>query len=635
MREFLRRNRVRAVALAAFAILALAGREVSAQPRPVSIGVNANYEQNLALTAHLGWSRIDILWSAVEPQPGVFTFSALDGQINFAASQGQQILAILHRVPAWAGGGPNENIPPLTTNDWSDFVSRVAQRYNGRIAAYEIWNEPDLSGNPGAGIGWDRNIEQPPLYVDFVHAAAVQIRAQAPGTLVVAPVLASFNTAYGSDNRKTRIFQQIQAASYPDGPGPSFVDVASFHGNGEDSGADQMAYALINMNLGYLAAFGPSLRYNPVWVTEFGWRSNAVGFDGQRQYICEYLRLLTGSWDAGQPDLDQLAQWNIQRAFIYLLKDPTNQTSRVIFAPNSTPNLVVTQYLQLLSYPAVQSTVVNGDYDYPSCLGPSYAPPLNAAAGFGPSYAHTLKAAAGGADWSMLGALGLADPRAALPSGFSTTKEQQSPDGRGLEATFEDSRGGRIVLHVAAHSKATEAGFLTDAGAAWSNGLASVELDGMRADRPIGKAVLHSLAAAIDHSLAHACIVESMTADEAAVERLGFRVPAAPAGFTRSDDFIQFTRATGECAGSPGAAPTTFDFTWKFAGKKGEILRAGVYNYGYFVAGPQHSRIDARSLNWTEKGARYWVAVDPATDPQRVQDDLYLLARSLDPAFSR
>jgi hypothetical protein len=166
--------------------------DVRAATRPVSIGVNANFEQNLALNAHLGWSRIDILWSQVNPQPGVWDFTLTDAGVNNAVGWGQQILAILHHVPAWLTTDPD--IPPYTTAEWSEFVRRVAQRYAGRIAAYEIWNEPDQKSFSKDGIGWGRNIEEPPLYVDFVHAAAVEIRSQAPGTLVVAPSFESRNT---------------------------------------------------------------------------------------------------------------------------------------------------------------------------------------------------------------------------------------------------------------------------------------------------------------------------------------------------------------------------------------------------------------------------------------------------------
>jgi hypothetical protein len=239
------------------------------------------------------------------------------------------------------------------------------------------------------------------------------------------------------------------------------------------------------------------------------------------------------------------------------------------------------------------------------------------------------------ADWSVLRALGLADPRADLPRGFTTVKARQSPGGDGIEATFEDSQGGSIQLSAVPLTGPPGGGYLTDAGARWSNGIGYMNLSGRRAELPIGKAVLRSLAVALDPSFAHACIVESATADAATIQSLGLRVPAAPAGFSNGASALDLTRATGDCANGQ-TRPKTFDFSWSFTGKNGEILRAGVYSFGTSLPGQAAaSQSDPGSLSWGDKsGARYWVAADPSTAAQPVQDELYQLARSLDPTFS-
>ncbi|MBV8199876.1 MAG: hypothetical protein JOZ15_04555, partial [Acidobacteria bacterium] len=89
----------------AVVVVLLAGSELLAAPGPISIGVNANYQQNYARSANLGWSRIDIVWYAIETSQGVFNFTATDSQINAALSSGQQLLGVLHDVPQWLGGG--------------------------------------------------------------------------------------------------------------------------------------------------------------------------------------------------------------------------------------------------------------------------------------------------------------------------------------------------------------------------------------------------------------------------------------------------------------------------------------------------------------------------------------------------
>lgn len=399
----------RASASLLLALLLCAGSAFSAT-RPVSIGVNAAFEHHLALSAHIGWSRIDILWSAVNPQPNVWDFAATDAQINNAVAQGQQILAILHRPPAWVGGGPNENIPPLSTTQWSEFVRRVAQRYVGKIAAYEIWNEPDMKSTSQVGIGWGRNIEEPPLYVDFVRAAAIQIQSEAPGTLVVAPAFLSRNTAHGSNNRKKRILQQIEAAWYPEGSGSSFIDVISAHNNAGDSeGPGNIIGYLAYENLSYVDNHAPSLRQRPVWVTEFGWRSNAVGEGTQRQYICTLVKMNYTAYETlwGWTTMDT---WDLRRAFIYVLNNPT--TSASIFRPNDTPKLVVTQYLQALPYPVVQNP--GAFHDFPDCDGSFFGSSTRPSAGLA-----ALTSGSRSDSASAFSALGLRTPLDVLPQTYS------------------------------------------------------------------------------------------------------------------------------------------------------------------------------------------------------------------------
>lgn len=594
---------------------------VRAQTSPVSVGVNASFQQNYARAANIGWSRVDITWSIVEPTQGTFSWSTIDSEVNGAIANGQQVLGILHVVPQWAGGGTLGNTPPTTTTDWATYVGQVAKRYKGKIAAYEVWNEPDLHGSSTQGVGWDRSVNQPPEYIDFVHTAAEQIRAQAPGTLVVGPVFSSSNTGSGSASARESIMKQIQQSNYSDGAGPTFLDVTSYHGNAFDNDDSlTMAEALYYMNLSYLT-FAPSLASKPVWVTEFGWRINAVGQDCQRQFTCEYLRYLTRSWDTADT---MLTPYNITRAFFWTLIDPTNQTSQILFGPTGNPSETVSQYLQLLAYPAVQNPVVNGDTDYPSCYGPSGEDCGSSGT------ADVLKSAALADDWTALGApLGLSDPRPALPAGFSTRRARQMPGGLGFSTVFADSQDGRIEVTAARFGDAAAPNYLTDRGASWMKGGARITISGWRGMQALGRDEVAELAAALDPAFAQACVAETATADAADLAALGLHAPAPPAGYSSKDSSLQITRLVGDCTRGQ-TAPKTYDLSWWFAGHNGQVIRAGVYNFGT-SPGAKPLETGERSLNWGDaSGARYWVAADAgATTPPR--SELIQLARSLDP----
>ena len=48
----------------------------------------------------------------------------------------------------WASGGSGGGVvfgPPTDLAAWEEFVSDTAKHFKGRIAAYEVWNEPDVA----------------------------------------------------------------------------------------------------------------------------------------------------------------------------------------------------------------------------------------------------------------------------------------------------------------------------------------------------------------------------------------------------------------------------------------------------------------------------------------------------------
>ena len=93
-------------------------------------------------------------WLNIEPAQGQWDFSRLDAFVAKAQAHGtKHILLTLGGTPTWAAKqvrptdaawlGAGSASPPKHWSDWAEFVGKVAQRYKGRIDAYEIWNEPN------------------------------------------------------------------------------------------------------------------------------------------------------------------------------------------------------------------------------------------------------------------------------------------------------------------------------------------------------------------------------------------------------------------------------------------------------------------------------------------------------------
>jgi len=353
---------MRAPLAAALVLLALlvaaapaAGESALCTSRPVVVGVNVQgtTDYDRVRAAKLGWVRLTVLWSAVNPSPGVWQFADVDRDVAAARSRGIEVLALLSHTPEWAGGGPHGTVPPTDLEPWREFVQRLARRYRGRIAAYEIWNEPDVS-DLGDGIGWNRDLDSEPRYADLLHASAAAIRNEAPDALIVAPALSS-----ASAERTARLWRQLESTVYPDGAAVDDVDVVSVHGNVLDAdGSGEWLVRLLSRKLYPLSAESPTLATKPIWLTEFGWQSAQVGEERQRQYLEQALTLMTGASD--WPRCANIGNYRITAAFIYKLQDSSGETSG-LFRQNGEAKTAVSAFLQRMGFPATAGGTPRAD----------------------------------------------------------------------------------------------------------------------------------------------------------------------------------------------------------------------------------------------------------------------------------
>lgn len=142
------------------------------------------------------WGNPKTLWRDVEPRQGVYDFTTLDQHVDLAESRGMDIMYTLGQTPIWASSRPNElgnfgygaAAEPANMQDWFDYVSKVAQRYRGRISAYEVMNEPRIGEaikmySPGFFSGSTAQL------VRMTELAAQAVHAADPRALVVCPAM--------------------------------------------------------------------------------------------------------------------------------------------------------------------------------------------------------------------------------------------------------------------------------------------------------------------------------------------------------------------------------------------------------------------------------------------------------------
>lgn len=277
------------------------GAAAEAAGSPLVLGVNADGDYPLVRQTGIVWVRANLRWRDVQPAPDAWDFSLADERVAAARREGLEVLGILGTPPEWAGGGALGNDPPAAVEPWREYVRRMARRYAGRVAAWEIWNEPDLRGESSIGVGWDEGLREEPRYADYLAAAAEEIRAADPEAKVVAPAASS-----RPDRRTRRLYRQLES----DG-GWQAVDAVSFHANGGDRAVGAVEDS-ITRHLRMLSRNAPSACARPVWITEWGWRSGDVGEAGQADRVARLARFL---------DEAELPCGEITHAFVYLLID--------------------------------------------------------------------------------------------------------------------------------------------------------------------------------------------------------------------------------------------------------------------------------------------------------------------------
>jgi hypothetical protein len=155
-------------------------------------------------------------WADLQPAPDKWDFRRLDGYVDKAQSAGVSILLPLGRTPNWASARPTEHSPygpgqaaePANIEDWRNYVRTVVSRYRGRIPAYQILNEANLT------MFWTGSI---PKLVELTRVAHEEIKRIDPSAVLVSP------SATGLDARIAWV------RSFLDAGGESLVDVVSFH----------------------------------------------------------------------------------------------------------------------------------------------------------------------------------------------------------------------------------------------------------------------------------------------------------------------------------------------------------------------------------------------------------------------
>lgn len=199
------------------------------------------------------WIREDFSWPQMSPLSNRVSVRRHDHAIDVAAGAGLRVLGLPTSWPYWSH--------PYTargTREYLSFLRHIARRYRGRVAAWEVWNEPNV---PRSWRG------TPDQYADLLAAAYATLKDIDPDVLVVGPCAAG----PGDLTDPTSLAALAWIERVLDGRTPLF-DVFSFHPYEGRRSPEQAGLVQTVQRLRHLLLTAG--RPTRLWITEQGWASD-------------------------------------------------------------------------------------------------------------------------------------------------------------------------------------------------------------------------------------------------------------------------------------------------------------------------------------------------------------------------
>lgn len=219
-------------------------------------------------------TRIELRWTLVERERGVYDWSEYDRLVDLLISYDIEPMFMMYCAPEWAMVGPPEDkdlfirleMENLYTVVWprteykpefARFIETAASRFKGRVRLFEYWNEPDGMAGPTVlrdEEGKATSIRfggDPILYADWLRVMYPALKRGNPDAVLCVGSL-------------TNVDGRFIEAVYASGCG-DMIDAVSVHPYAHDG----VRADFIDNVRQVMTRYGDWEK--PIWLTEFGW----------------------------------------------------------------------------------------------------------------------------------------------------------------------------------------------------------------------------------------------------------------------------------------------------------------------------------------------------------------------------
>ncbi|PDW01843.1 cellulase family glycosylhydrolase [Candidatus Viridilinea mediisalina] len=295
-------------------------------------------ERVMQLTKNAGfdWVRQQIYWRDIEdPENGIWAWDQVDALVDAVNASGVRLLVNVVRSPTPYSA---TNGLPDDPETFANFMEVLAERYKGRIHAYEIWNEPNLAHETG-GIITPEDVGR---YVEMLKLSYQRIKAIDPDVLVLAAASSSSGVTDPAVALSDEEFYRAMF-TYNGGEVRDYFDIQAVHPGGAANPPDTLWPDNPSFIIGCEPAPDRCWNDHPthyfrhvenvrrwmeeygmgdkkIWVTEFGWATpnvspgyefgNFVSLEQQAEYITGAIRRSHEQY----PFIGNLFLWNMNFA---------------------------------------------------------------------------------------------------------------------------------------------------------------------------------------------------------------------------------------------------------------------------------------------------------------------------------
>lgn len=247
-------------------------------------------------------------WQEIEPAPGYYrdpqgqdSWAKYDFIVDQLNQAGIGILARVDTIPPWARPSTDDikafdKGPPQDFNNYANFVAAITSRYKGKIHHFQVWNEPNLTGE------WGGKPISPEQYGLLLKYTSEKVKAVDPTALIVTAGLAQ-TTENGVKTNNLNELDFIERL-YQSGAAPYF-DILSVmdYGLGDSPqdrrvSPDRTNFSRLLLAREVMVRNGDAQK--PIWVSEYGWLSLPPDWQGR-----------PGSWGKSVNEETQ-ARWTVE-----------------------------------------------------------------------------------------------------------------------------------------------------------------------------------------------------------------------------------------------------------------------------------------------------------------------------------